>query len=204
MKRPVIGIAPALVLALGGSAFAQVQAPDVLVEGPGIKVGEATVLHPRVGLEAGVVSNVFYEDSDEFAAPLLRLLAGIDIAPSGADRLGDFADTTSRTIEFRGGVEVEYTEYLTSNDNARSQRNLDVNALADVKFMPQGNVSFELNDQFQRIGRSTNFESDEHLDRDVNNFMAGLTIQPRGHNISGGPYYKNVIDYFESDQSRFA
>jgi hypothetical protein len=200
MRRAALAVAPALLLALGGSA----QAQDVLVEGPGIKIGEATVLHPRVGVEAGVVSNVFYEDIGEFAAPIMRVLAGMDITPSGEDRLGTFGDSTARTIEFRFGADLEYTEYLTSNDQARKQRNLDANVLANVKFFPQGNVSFALNDQYQRVGRPTNFESTQHLDRDVNHFKAEMMIQPRGHNISGGPRYENIIDFFESDESEFA
>lgn len=200
MRRVAYAIAPAVLFVLGGSA----QAQDVLVEGPGIKVGESTVLHPRVGVEAGVVSNVFYEDASELAAPIMRVLAGMDISPSGEDRLGPFGDTTARTIEFRFGANLEYTEYLTSNDQARDQRNLDADVLANVKFFPQGNVSFALNDQYQRVGRPTNFESTQHLDRDINHFKAEMMIQPRGHNISGGPRYENIIDFFESEESRFA
>ncbi len=200
MKRRVIAIAPALLLAMGGAAHAQ----DVLVEGPGIKVGESTVLHPRIGLEGGVVSNVFYDDANEVSAPILRLLAGIDITPSGEDRLGEIDESSARTIDFRAGADVEYTEYLTSNDRARDQRNLDANAHANLTLFPLGNVAFGLSDKFERIGRPTNFESTRSLDRDVNHFKAELIIQPRGHNISGGPRYENVIDYFESDESEFA
>ncbi|HSN25127.1 MAG TPA: hypothetical protein VLT45_02545, partial [Kofleriaceae bacterium] len=35
-------------------------APSSIVEGPGVKVGEGTVLHPVFGAETGVISNVFY------------------------------------------------------------------------------------------------------------------------------------------------
>ncbi|HWM88451.1 MAG TPA: hypothetical protein VNO33_21495 [Kofleriaceae bacterium] len=199
MRRVFNALVPALLL-MGGTAHAQ----DVLVEGPGIKVGEATVLHPRVGLEAGVVSNVFYEDEGEVAAPIGRLLAGIDIAPAGEDRVGEIGDTGARTIDFRAGTELQYTEYLSSNDRARDQRNLDAEAHANLVFFPQGNVAFGLSDKFERVGRPTNFESTRRLDRDVNHFKAEMIIQPRGHNISGGPRYENKIDYFESDESEFA
>ncbi|HMG20240.1 MAG TPA: hypothetical protein VK607_02945, partial [Kofleriaceae bacterium] len=37
--------------------------PVGLVQGSGIKVGEGTVLQPQVGIETGVVSNVFYEST---------------------------------------------------------------------------------------------------------------------------------------------
>jgi hypothetical protein len=200
IRRRVTALVPLLLLALGGTARAQ----DVLVEGPGIKVGESTVLHPRIGLEAGVVSNVFYQDSDEVAAPIARLLAGIDIAPSGEDRLGEIDESSARTVDFRAGADVQYTEYLTSDETARDQRNLDAQAKAALTLFPLGNVAFAFTDQFQRIGRPTNFESTRDLDRDVNHFKAEMTIQPRGHNISGGPRYENTIDIFESDQTEFA
>src|ERR1043165_5421314 len=48
--------------------------PIGLVSGAGIKVGEGTVLQPQVGLETGVVSNVFYQDTGGVTAGLLRLL----------------------------------------------------------------------------------------------------------------------------------
>lgn len=200
MRRSVFAIVPALLL-LGGTARAQ----DVLVEGPGIKMGEASVLHPHVGVEAGYVSNVFYEETDEVLAPVLRLLAGIAWQPAGEDRLGEIdGETSARTIDFNTGVDVEYSEFLTSDEQVRKQRNLDVNARGAIVFFPKGNVAFSLSDQFQRVGRPTNFESDQHLDRDVNHFKAEMIIQPQGHNISAGPRYENTIDVFESEESEFA
>jgi len=203
MRRHVIFVASAWVLGLSGSAIAQQAKPDVLVEGPGIKVGEATVLHPRVGLEAGVVSNVFYEQDEGFASAIMRLLAGMDISPAGTDRLGEF-ENTARTLEFRAGVEFVYTEFLSSNSDARGQRNLGADAAVDATFFPQGSVKFRLADKFVRVARPVNFESDQHLDRDINQASAELTIQPRGRTLSGSLRYANMIDFFESDESRFA
>jgi hypothetical protein len=201
MRRLVLAIAPALFLMLlGRSARAQ----DVIVEGPGIKLGESTVFHPRIGVEGGVVSNVFYEQDDEVVSPIVRLLAGFDIAPAGEDRLGEFDEVDYRTIDFRLGAEAQYTEYITNEERTRDQRNVDVNAIGNLVFFPQGNVSFTLNDKFQRVGRPTNFESSQNLDRDINHFTAEMMIQPRGHNISGGPRYENIIDIFEGDDSDFA
>jgi len=51
--------------------------PVAGVEGPGIKVGEGTVVHPVVGLSTGAVSNVFYEEDGTNAAGVLRLLAQV-------------------------------------------------------------------------------------------------------------------------------
>jgi hypothetical protein len=173
------------------------------VEGPGVKVGEATVLHPRVGVEAGLISNVFYEEVSEKLAPVLRLLAGLDITPSGEDRLGT-DDAGAPKVTFRGGVELEYQEYLSSDEQVRDQRNLDVNALANLHFFPKSNASFSLNDRFQRLTRPTNFESSENLARDINHFVGTFGFHPRGRTLSAAARYENIIDFFESDESRFA
>jgi hypothetical protein len=79
---PALGV----LLAMAGTASAQAVAtfdpsdavaPISVVEGPGVKVGEGTVLHPIFGVETGFISNVFYEDQDPNPAGLLRLLAQI-------------------------------------------------------------------------------------------------------------------------------
>ncbi len=181
-------------------------AQDVLVEGPGVKVGESTVLHPRLGIEAGVISNVFFEEASERLSPVMRLIAALDIAQAGDDRLQSMenAEPPSPTVEFRGGVELEYQEYLTDEEAVRDQRHLDVNAIGDLHFFPKSNASFALRDKYQRISRPTNFESSENLTRDVNHFVAELGFHPRGRTLSASVRYENIIDVFESDESEFA
>src|SRR4051812_18800126 len=62
-------------------------APISIVEGPGIKVGEGTVLHPIVGLETGYISNAFFEDTSPVGAGILRLVVQLATASLGEDRL---------------------------------------------------------------------------------------------------------------------
>src|SRR5947208_2613222 len=47
---------------------------STVVRGAGIKVGEGTIFRPQVGIETGVVSNVFYQPDGPVTAGLLRLL----------------------------------------------------------------------------------------------------------------------------------
>src|SRR5580704_596017 len=63
-------------------------APITAVEGPGIKIGEGTVLHPAFGLETGYTSNVFYTASNPTGAGILRALAQIGTGSVTGDRLG--------------------------------------------------------------------------------------------------------------------
>jgi hypothetical protein len=74
----------AAVLAAASPAAAQEAG---VVEGPGIKVGEGTVLHPVLGVESGVISNVFYEDADPTFAGLLRVIAEFGIGSLPDQRL---------------------------------------------------------------------------------------------------------------------
>src|SRR2546421_4903749 len=65
----------------------QAVAPISIVEGPGWKVGEGTVLHPVFGIETGYESNVFYSSANEQAAGVLRLLGQIGVASLSIARL---------------------------------------------------------------------------------------------------------------------
>src|SRR4051812_10733348 len=62
--------------------------PTALVTGAGIKVGEGTIFQPQVGLETGVISNVFYTHDGPVAAGLLRLLIEIGTGSLPNQRLG--------------------------------------------------------------------------------------------------------------------
>src|ERR1044071_2162482 len=105
--------------------------PTALVTGAGIKVGEGTIFQPQVGLETGVVSNVFYTNTGTVAAGLLRLLVEIGTgspphqrlmsqsgandpnatsAPTliaGADERGDF--------QFSANLYAAWDQYLSTN-----------------------------------------------------------------------------------------
>jgi hypothetical protein len=200
MNRLASAASAALIvlLALSASALAQ----DVVIQGPGIKLGESTVVHPRTGAEAGFLSNVFYEEDDPIVAPIVRFLAGFDLQPSGIDRLG--AEERHRTIDFKLGAEVVYQEYVSGSDAVRSQRSLDADATGSITFNPDGAVALDLGDRFVRTARPTNFESSSQLTRDRNHFRAESRYQPGGRLLTFGLRYENVIDVFESDDSDFA
>src|SRR2546423_1106067 len=81
--------------------------PDTV--GKGIKIGEGTVFNPIVGLETGIVSNVFYEQNNETSAALARLLIevglsslpmqrqGVGEAPTGDNTTNGPAETAATT-----------------------------------------------------------------------------------------------------------
>ncbi|MDQ3339392.1 MAG: hypothetical protein M4D80_29865 [Myxococcota bacterium] len=185
-------------------------APISIVEGPGIKIGEGTVLHPIIGLETGVVSNVFYETSDEQprTAGLLRIIGQIGTGSLSPQRLAVSGEsdgaTNPGTMEYRADLRLSYDLYLSGQDTVQEQGGLGVGALLRGTVFPRRTWSFHYLEHFQRLIRSTNFESSQQTNRDINRIQLGLQFAPVGRNISTLLHYQNVIDYFEDDDQQFA
>lgn len=195
----------AILAALGTSSVAQAQ--DAVVEGPGYQVTEGTVLHPSVGMETGVISNVFYTEADPVVSPVLRLLAKFAFASRPEVRLeneGAEAKPSAPGLDFRAGVNFQYNEFLTSNTATQAQRDVAIGANLHLGILPKGTVAFLIDDHFARTTRPTNFESSQGLDRDVNKLTAQIKYQPSGRSISAKLRYENKIDVFESSSSSFA
>jgi hypothetical protein len=184
-------------------------APVSSVEGPGVKVGEGTVLRPVFGAETGYVSNVFYENTDERPAGILRLLAQVGVASLGSKRLHPSAtvqdeDTNLGQLEYRANLRLSYDFMLTDNNAASETGGLGVGASLHGMVNPMGKIAFGFDDDFYRLIRAANFETDANTNRDINNLRLLLMYKPRGSAINGYLYYQNVLDIFERDEQSFA
>jgi len=196
-------------------------AQDAIVEGPGVALGEGAVFHPSVSLETGVVSNVFYEDGERaenepVVSAIARLIAGFSIASQSHKPAGEVTPAIESEdepveeppppakVDFRFGGKFVLNGYLSDNERVRDQTDVGVGLNGDVIFLPEGNVSFRLSDEFIRDARPANFESTKNLNRDYNHFTGGVSVQPVGRTISVGARYENTIDRFESDNAAFA
>ena len=217
----------AAALLLEASAYAQVApneisissfnpedavAPASTVEGPGIKVGEGTVLRPVFGVETGFVSNVFYEDGDPQAAGLLRLIAQIGAGSLGKTRLhpssmistDDQQPDDMGQLEYRASLRLSYDLLLSDNETVSDTGGLGIGATVKGMVNPSGRFAFGFEDDFHRLIRAANFETDVNTNRDLNYLRLLLMFQPRDHAISGYLYYTNTIDVFESSNQAFA
>lgn len=219
MNRPIkAGLLGLTFLAL---AIRPALAQEAVVEGPGVALGEGAVFHPSVSLETGVVSNVFYEDgeraeNDPVASAVARLIAAFSIASQSHKPPGEVEPAIASedepveeppppaAVDFRFGGQLILNGYLSDNERVRDQTDVGVGLTGDVVFLPEGNVSFRLSDQFLRDARPVNFESTRNLNRDYNHFTGGIMVQPQGRTISVGARYENTIDRFESDDAAFA
>lgn len=184
-------------------------APASTVEGRGVKIGENTILHPVVGFETGFVSNVFYTADNPQAAGVMRLLAqvgagnldGIRLTPADAS---DANSADAADFQYRASLRASY-DYLLSGDSTISATGgLGVGAMFRGLANPVGTWSVGFNDDFERLIRAANFETDANTNRDINNLFVSLLYHPSTRTISGMFTFTNTIDVFEQNTQQFA
>jgi hypothetical protein len=189
-----------------GFAPTNLHAPVAVVEGKGVKVGEGTSLYPTVGLDTGFVSNVFYEDSSPAAAGVMRLMAGIGTGSLSGARLAPRSGGTRNvgSVQHRASLRLSYDFWLSGNDYVNEQNGLGISATVRGVFGPQRTWSFLYLDNFDRIVRAANFESNAQVTRDINRLVLGVQFAPPGRSIRTMLSYSNTLDLFESDDHEFA
>jgi len=193
--------------------------PVSIVSGPGIKIGDGTVFHPQIGVETGVVSNVFYQDTGTVTAGLLRIIAEVGTGSLPAQRLNIHATSTDEQpdtatqaytsantgdFQYSADLYASYDQYLSTNNAVTDQGGLGGGLLLRGIVNPQHPLQFAFQEHFERLIRATNFESRDDTNRDVNSLSLRLNYLPPGRSLSGYVYYQNTIDVFESGNQQFA
>ena len=188
--------------------------PITIVTGSGVKVGEGTVFHPQIGIETGVVSNVFYQADGPVTAGLLRILAEVGTSSLPNQRLSRQAAETDSTSAltatstgdflYSADLFASYDQYLSTNDNVTSQGGLGGGLLLRGIVNPQHPLQFAFQEHFTRVIRATNFESNSATNRDINALDLRLNYMPYGRSLDGFLYYQNTIDVFERTAQQFA
>jgi hypothetical protein len=193
-------------------------APISIVEGPGVKVGEGTVLHPVFGLETGFNSNVFYQDQNPTGAGVLRLMAQVGagslpltrLAPPIVNAQTEFGEDEAALIrdagdfQYRADVRLAYDALLSGNEVVQKTGGLGAGATFRGLVNPLRTWSFGFDEDFHRLIRAANFETDADTNRDINYLFMQLMFQPRGRAISALLKYENTIDVFEQNTQGFA
>jgi len=186
-------------------------APIEMVEGRGIKIGEGTTIFPVFGAQTGVLSNVFYENSDTNAAGVLRIAAQVGAGSLGALRLvpaevtpADLPMENKGSFEYRAELRAAYDFLLSSNDAVWGSGGLGIGATLRGMTNPLGTWSFGFNDTFTRLIRAANWETDANTNRDINTLSLNLLYHPPGRSLAVNVYYNNMIDIFERSAQSFA
>jgi len=193
--------------------------PISMVSGSGIKVGEGTIFQPQLGVETGVVSNVFYENTSPVTAGLLRILFEIGTGSLPNSRLAfratpdedpnapatqTLTTTSNGDFQYSANLYATWDQYLSTNRDVNAQGGLGGGLLLRGLVNPQRPLQLGFQEHFNRTVRATNFESRSDTDRDVNELGLRLSYIPTGRSLSGYLYYENTIDVFESENQRFA
>ena len=185
-------------------------APTSTIEGPGIKVGQGTVLRPVFGAETGYVSNVFYEEASEQPAGILRLIIQVGAASLGSARLHPSATVSDDSqenvgdFEYRANLRLSYDFMISESDAADETGGLGIGASVAGMVNPMGRLAFGFNDDYTRLVRAANFETDANTNRHINNLRLLALYKPRDSAINGYLYYDNRLDIFERDEQSFA
>lgn len=193
--------------------------PISVVEGPGVKVGEGTVLHPVFGVETGFLSNVFYEDGSEdpSGAGLLRLLAQIGsgslplsrlTSPSllELDQAGDEQTSVANAgdFQYRADLRLSYDLLLSGDNTVSDTGGLGIGGTVRGLVNPLRTWSFGFAEEVRRLIRAANYETSVDTNRIINDLKLRLFFQPQGRTLSGYLRYDNTIDFFERERQRFA
>jgi hypothetical protein len=184
--------------------------PVTGVDGDGYKVGEGTSVYPVVGISTGAVSNVFYEQDDPSAAGVLRLVGQIGAGSLSTSRLtlnnpsGIDEDTNLGSFQYRASLRLSYDFMLSGNDAVTAQGGLGIGATLRGLTNPNGPLSFGFDENFTRLIRAANFETDADTNRDINTLGLNLLFRPKGRSLGGYLYYRNTLDIFENDNIDFA
>lgn len=201
---------------VAGPTMAAAQDANI-VEGPGYKVGEGTVVHPDASIEAGFTSNTFRNEGN-VPAGIIRMLISASLASAGPERTNN-ADTLlppesgpsePPKVSFRFGGQLGWEQYIAFTNDAnerervQAQSNFPLELDGEVIAYPQGRTSFKIRDQFERTTEPRKNESAGSLTRDINELYLGLDHKPGGGALLFGARYQNLIDRFESPDSAFA
>jgi len=164
------------------------------------------------------VSNVFYENSAPVTAGLLRILAEIGTSSLPGQRLAykttgddeDGATPQPQTVanpgdfQYSADLYASWDQYLSTNDAVTAQGGLGGGLLVRGLVGPARALQFGFQDDFSRVIRATNFESQTDTNRDVNHLGLRLSYVPIGRSLGGYLYYMNTIDVFEQGSQQFA
>ena len=165
--------------------------------GPGIKLGDRLVFHPGIGVEGGYDNNIFLFPSEPIGAGRIRVTATLDLATRSKQREGEKAKPHSLDFDF--GCLVIYNEYLSDNQAAQQQRNIDIEATLNLILFPQRIFSFFIFDNFLRhIEPRYDLTEGYSINKDRNVAKLGFKIAPGQGAFEVKLSYSFIINYYEN------
>jgi hypothetical protein len=182
-------------------------------EGPGIKLGEALVLHPGITVGLGYDTNMFYATGNPpdanglggdptVGAFYLGVRPGLDFATPSLQRGGN----TPHTVDFRLHAGVPMRFLLSSDPALYNHYTIGVDAGVFLALFPFGHWTFDLFDNFVRTSEPPYsqslalFAQDQagNINIDQNQFGLRLHWRPGGERFETTLQYILGLFYYES------
>jgi hypothetical protein len=157
--------------------------------GPGIRLGDALVLHLGIGLEFDFDSNPFFQNSGQTGVFELRLIPAFDLTnrPRNA----------RRQVEFDFNGQLNYLEYLTSDSAVSKLRQFGVLTGLQVAFLPTHPYNFVIFDNYARTTQAPYSNPGYNLDRDTNELGTRVNLSPGGGRLTFNVGYLFGVDFWE-------
>src|SRR5262249_147380 len=125
----------------------------------------------------------------------------LDMATLPPQAFAGDTSTADPKVDFRFSTQVEYREYLSSNQNVQNQRSANVSVGADLGILPKGPFTLRISDLFLRTVDPQNKESPNNFSRDFN--RAGLlgSYKIGGLEFGGGDFFE--FNFWETTAVQF-
>ncbi|MCB9569892.1 MAG: hypothetical protein H6710_22180 [Myxococcales bacterium] len=201
-------LAPGLAILLGilvpgGAARADIPQTQ---DGPGIKVGQRSTLHPGFALILGADSNVFWTNPQDrggvrasaYTMPTVWLGLGnrkvrdsVLQAPPGP---------SDRKVDYNVRVSAGYRAYLAADPDIRKQSRFNFTIDGHLVFAPGRRFSVAVDENFARLAEPRNYVAgpDFNYNRIDHNGALTFTLRPGGGRLSASASYLNEVLYYEA------
>lgn len=191
LRRYLVILSISVALCVGTVARAQTLSASTAVVhmGPGLRLGDALILHLGLGADVAWDSNVFYENTNPTNAFMIRL--NPSFALTNRPRQGQ------RMIQFDLHGGLNYVEYLTTDSSLSGHRQFNVDAGLLAAFFTTSPYNFTLFDNYIRSVQPPYTKTTANFDRDKNELGVRINLSPGGGRLTFNVGYLFGIDYFE-------
>jgi hypothetical protein len=184
---------------LSAIVVAMALASTAHAEGPGIKLGEALVLHPGVALGLGYDTNLFYS-SDTPGDPAtgvayIAVRPAVDLATLSAQRGGG----TPHTLDFRLHMGADVRALLSGDSSVNQHWSVNLESGMVLALFPFGNYALDLFNNYVRssVPPYNVTRTSDNINSDQNQLGLRLKLRPGGQRLEIAVQYMFAFYLFE-------
>ena len=180
------------------------QVPRV-ADGPGLKAGRNSTFHGGAALSIGFDSNVFSESRAQGPARAAYALPSTWLTIGNRPVRNGVLDSppkrvAGRKVDYHLGLLAGWRLNMSGNPRVWQASKLNIGITTRVMFAPGRKFSFAIEDDFNRLGETSNFEAlrQFNFNRIDNSAALRFILRPSGGRISLDLAYRNEIQIFEN------